>query len=330
MFIRNRTSFDARLTRARLGEPGGMAAVVVRAAYRIAEGALQISEEPPPLPSDPPDLSHHALWAGTSVTVAGDVFGPRSAPFQRLVSLVVGDVTTRLWTFGDRCWSRGISGGLRSSMPVPFERLTLSFARAFGGSFDVPAGRYPGTDLPFPGGCFAYALNEGGVGFYPDAVSAAERPLPNFELADRLVQQWSDRPTPGCFAPCPELAALRLLSPDAEEPMQAPRESEVVTRDGMLSRLLRTLHPAPGYLIFDNLAPGTPIHLDGVGRRAVSFRAPAPPARVRLRRGKSTDDVHSELRSIHINADDSVVRCVFGYFFTYRDGSEPSWILVEA
>ncbi|APR87637.1 Hypothetical protein A7982_12986 [Minicystis rosea] len=301
--------------------------MVVRAAYRVSQGSLTLCEEPAPLPSDPPDLSHHALWAGTSVTVAGDVLGPRSAPFQRLVSLAVGSVTTRLWTFGDRVWSRDASGALRASTPAPFERLSLSFSRAYGGFFDVPPGLYPGTDLPFPGGRFGYALNEGGIGFYADEAAAVGRPLPNFELADHLVQQWSDRPIPGCFVPCPELAALRVV---AAPGAVSSDERETLTREGMLARMLRGFHHAPGYLIFDDVAPGTPMSVDGIGREAMSFRAPPPPARVRLRRGKHTDDVRAELRSIHVDADDSVIHCVVGHFFTYEDGHEPSWIVVEA
>jgi hypothetical protein len=269
------------------------------------------------------------MWAGTSVTVAGEVFGPRSPPFQRLVSLAVGNIAVRLWAFGDRRWMRDLTGSLHASGPAPFERLPLSFAKAYGGRFDVPPGLYPGTELPFPGGRFGYALNEGGVGFYPDEASAAGRPLPNFELADQLIEQWSDRPVPGCFVPCPELTALRMAQPEGVGPTETPEQPNMPTRDGMLSRILRMPHPAPGYLIFDELAPGTPIQLDGVGRDVIRFHAPPPPARVRVRRGRSTDDARPEVRSIHINADDAVVRCVFGYFFTYEDGFEPSWILVE-
>lgn len=329
MFVRNRTSFNLGLARGRLGDRGGIAAVVVDYAYRVSRGELVLCAAPPALATDPPDLSHNALWAGTSVTVAGDVLGPISAPFQRHVSLAVGPVTTHLWAFGDRQWRRDSLGVLRPTAPAPFERMALSFTRAYGGYFDVPAGLYPGTELPFPGGRFGYALNQAGVGFYPDEGSAETRPLPNFELAHRTIQRWNDRPTPGCFVPCPDLPALRMDSLEGFVPAQKPVCEDVLTRDKMLSIMLRAQHPAPGYLIFDEVEPGTTVRVDGVGGEAVCFRVPAPPARVTVRRGKSDDEVGPKLRSIHIDVDQSIVRCVAGYSFVYRDGEEPSWIIVN-
>lgn len=329
MFVRNRTAFDVELAHGRLGDRGGIAALVLRSDYSVSSGVLRLSAEKALPSADIPGTWKQALWAGTSVTVAGDVLGPATAPFQRPLSIAVGSAAIRLWAFGDRRWIRDSLGSLRPSAPLPFQRLTLSFERAYGGYFDVAPGLYPGTELPFPGGRFAYPLNHLGVGFYPDQASAEGRPLPNFELAEQVIQQWSDRPTPGCLAPCPELGALRAVSSESLGPTQRDDRWDALSRDGMLARMLRGHHPAPGYLVFDEIHPGTTIRVDGVGDAPIAFSAPPPPARVRVRRGKREERISGELRHLHVDARRAIVRCVVGYPFMYREGDEPSWIIVE-
>jgi len=324
VFIRNKTSFEVVLAHGRLVDTRCVGAVIVRRAYRHAGGVLVPSDDhPSPVPTDPPDTSAHALWRGTSVTVAGDVYASPTATAGGTVTLTVGQLSRRLAVFGDRWWVRDRAGVLRASAPAPFESLSLSFSLAFGGAFEVPPGLFPGTDLPFPGGRVRYGLNDGGVGFYSDEAAAEGGALPNFELADQLIRAWTDRPVPGCFAPCPDLHALR--SAPVEGGSVDPRAPEA-----MFEGILRSLHHAPGYLVFDDLPPGTPICLDGLGHEAVRVNLPPPPARVRLRRGVTTSDTRTRLRSVHVDAGRSLVTCVWGYSFLYESGAAPSWILVEA
>jgi hypothetical protein len=322
MFLQNKTPFKAALARGKLVDSRSIGAVVVEVVHRYAHGRLEPHEGlPAPVPTDPPDTSRHAAWQGTSVTVAGDVYGSRAASYRQLVALAAGHAEQRLTVSGDRRWTRHGAGALRASTPVPFDRLTLSFARAFGGYFDLPPGLFPGTDLPFPGGRVGYGSNEGGVGFYADEAAAAGRPLPNFELADQMIQQWNDRPVPGCFVPCSELQALRMSPPGAG---RDPGSPEVI-----LSGIFRGLHHAPGYLVFDHLAPGTPLGLDGVGTERIRFAVPPPPVRVRLRLGARTNEAPPRLRSVHLDVDRALVSWAWGYSFLYEDGKAPSWVLVE-
>jgi hypothetical protein len=257
------------------------------------------------------------------VTAAGDVYGPSSAPFQRIVTLAVGGAACSLLVSGDRRWTRTL-GELVASAPAPFERLPLSFSLAYGGFFDVPPGLFPGTDLPYPGGRLAHPLNEGGVGFYLDEAAAEGHALPNFELADRPIKQWSDRPVPGCFVPCPELPGLRIA------PRGGMAAAPEAWKMGLLPMALRAHNPAPSYLVFDDLPAGTPIHLDGVGREAIRFDVPPSPVRLTLLRKPNREELQPELRSVHVDADRGLVSCVYGHPFLYREGHEPSWIVVEA
>jgi hypothetical protein len=98
----------------------------------------------------------------------------------------------------------------------------------------------------------------------------------------------------------------------------------------MFATMLRARHPAPGYLVFDHVPPGTPIRLDGVGRGPIRFEVPPAPVRVTLRRRLDGEPRPPELRSLHVDADGGIVSCVHGYGFLYEEGRAPSWILVEA
>jgi hypothetical protein len=320
MFVRNKTPFKVGLTHGGFAEGHCAGALVVVTTYRATPGKLTLCDAPPRVPTDPPDLSRQALWSGTSVTAAGDVYGPQSGHFQRIVSLAVGDVFRRLLVSGDRHWTPGLTGELEPSAPARFERIALSFARAYGGFVDVPPGLFPGSDLPFPGGRLAYPLNEGGVGFYLDKAAATGRALPNIEIIDHPVRQWSDRPMPGGFGPCPDLPALR---------MSPPERHEQPTGEQMFAGMFRGIHHAPGYLIFDALRPGTPIEIEGVGQGIVHFEVPPPPVRVTLRRAAGLESTRAELRSVHVDADRAMISCVHGYGFFYRDGDAPTWVLVE-
>lgn len=335
MFIRNRSTFSVALARGNLAGNIAVGAVSLRTEHRVIGARLLPCEEPlPSHPTDPPDPSRIALWFGASVTAAGEVYGPTAAPFARWATFTVGSAVARLRVSGERRWRRTILSELAASDPLPFERITLSFTRAFGGSIDVPPGLFPGTDLPFPGGRLGYATNPDGIGFHLDQAAAAGSLLPSFELANQLISKWDDRPEPGGFSSCPELPGLRLSPPRPSARITKPPEPQVGVGgaedlDHAITQGFRALHHAPGYLLFDELKPGTPIQLEGVGRRTIRFEAPAPPARVAVHRGRRTDDALPELRSVHVNAEQETVSCHYGYMFRYNQDQAPSWISVE-
>jgi hypothetical protein len=128
---------------------------------------------------------------------------------------------------------------------------------------------------------------------------------------------------PGCFVPCPELPALRVIP-------AASSRWHPESREAMLDNLYRAAHHAPGYLVFDDVPPGTFVQLEGVGGGPIRFDVPPPPVRVRLRRQGRYDETRHQLRSIHVNADSSTLSCVHGYSFAYRSDDAPSWVVVEA
>lgn len=322
MFVKNKTSFKVRLSRGRLVDERAVASLVLGVGYQHRAGTLTRTDEPPPPLQSPPDTSDHPLWEGTSVTGAGEIRSLNGDRSRRTATFMVGRNARQLAVFGNRRWVRARSGALEPSSPEPLDRITLSFDLAFGGSFDLAPGLFPGTDLPFPGGRIGYSPNEGGVGFYLDEQGAEGRALPNFELCDQLIRRWDDRPVPGCFVPCPELRALRT-------PPARGAPADMASAEAIVSGIFRDLHHAPGYLIFDELPPGTPIGLDGVGAQSVRFELPVAPARVRLR-GGTNNEPRPRLRSVHVDTERAIITCVWGYTFVYADGRAPSWVIVES
>lgn len=330
MWVRNQDKVVARLTRGHVTDEMAVAALVVPQAYQILPDSLvPLSELPAPAPHDPPDTSMYAVWEGVSVTVAGHVHGPSKAPFARLVSLRVGEVEKKIAVFGHRVWEKSFLGGLAPSDPLPFDRLELSLERAFGGGYDVPPGLMPGDNLPHPGFHCDHPMNPKGVGFYPDERAAVGAPLPNFERPGALLQRWSDSPEPAAFSPCRELVGWRtgreqfvqdhLVRGDSPESPMLPTPS------------FRIFHHAPPELIFDDLAAGTRIEVEGLASGPVRLSVPA--CRVRsdvepLGKKGTMVELPSRLRSIHIDADRGLLLTAHALSFRYDPRRAPRSVRV--
>jgi hypothetical protein len=324
MFVKNESRASPILKRGYVTDELAIAALVVPSAYRVHDDRLELLDAPPdPVPSDPPDTGMHVMWEGVSVTAAGTAHGPPKAPYVQPVSLRAGEQLRRLVVFGDRVWSRQLGGGLAASAPAAFEGIELSFARAFGGGWDVPPGLLEGTDLPHPGYRRHHLWNPGGVGYYPDAVRAAGAPLPNIERPDQLVQKWNDAPDPGGFTPCSDLLGFRMRDEtqahfaahaaagrawsDFPPPVPSPR----------------MLHHAPPDLILADLPPGAPIELVGVGERPLRLAIPSCPVRAEARGPRVVTKLSPRLRAVHVNADQQVARVVYDFSFRYDPRRAP-------
>ncbi|MDI1445068.1 DUF2169 domain-containing protein [Polyangium sp. 6x1] len=113
------------------------------------------------------------------VLALGWAFAPpgRKVP-ARSAKIEVGAMSKELWVVGDRVWKGGVA-----SEPVPFDKMPISWDRAFGGE--------------------GYGLNPVGRGFAPTKPEAGEpvHPLPNVELPKKLCASPRDRPPPAGFAP---------------------------------------------------------------------------------------------------------------------------------
>ena len=316
MFVRNDSAFQPALARGLVSDEVAVATITVECMFQITRAGLAPIPLAPRTPLDAPDVSKHVLWRGTSVTASGHVYGPRTEPCVRPISLRVGDRVENIAVFGERRWRRSFWGTLEPTLPMPFERIALSYECAFGGSYVESPGLFLGTNLPHPGGTIAHPLNPKGIGLYRDAKSAAGQLLPFIERSDELVREWNQRPRPAGLSPCPELMSLRAPTTEAQ------------LRGEPIAPALRVAHHAPGWLIFDRLAFGTRVSLVGVGKEPLAFEIPMPSFDVEAQSSHACRATRN-VRSVHIDADAQTMRVAHAYSFIYEPKHAPRLFVVR-
>lgn len=133
------------------------------------------------------------LKPGTDILLNGHAYAPRGSARDAAVSLQVGRVRKTVAVIGNRTWKKTLRG-YRPSDPEPFERIPLTYERAFGGTDPQP--RDPGKVDFVP-------ENPVGRGLVPRGSRQALEgiPLPNLEDPNRPIHRDDDRPNPACFAP---------------------------------------------------------------------------------------------------------------------------------
>jgi hypothetical protein len=129
--------------------------------------------------------------ASTDVALVGHAHAPDGHTTELDVGLVVGPVRKVVRVFGERAWyASGSSWAI--TPPRSFERLPLTYERAYGGR-DEHAADTARHDWEW--------RNPAGTGFA--TVGSAERldgtRLPNLECPDHLIGKWQDRPAPAGF-----------------------------------------------------------------------------------------------------------------------------------
>ncbi|MFM0521675.1 MULTISPECIES: DUF2169 domain-containing protein [Caballeronia] len=123
----------------------------------------------------------------TDILVMGDAIAPRGRAVTALeVSLRAAAIHKRLRVTGDRVWLRGVLG-LGMSSPAPFERMPVTYERAYGG-WDRSASKSEDHRLD--------DRNHVGTGFAVRVENCDGMRLPNIEFADQLIKDWKDRPAP--------------------------------------------------------------------------------------------------------------------------------------
>lgn len=200
----NRTPYRAERTVVmdKFGEKSWV--VVVKATYRVhLDGTTELAEqqlEPlfSPKYSGEPARSSILYEAdliparpATDVLLNGHAYAPGGKSARVVdVSMGVGPLRKQLRIFGDRCWEMGLLHRLSKSSPSAFERMPITYERAFGG--------WDKTDLD-PMEQRLYSRNPIGTGFATRASHLKGQLLPNVEDLACLISDWEDRPSPGGF-----------------------------------------------------------------------------------------------------------------------------------
>ncbi len=179
--------------------------VVVKATFNLKGGRAVLADQQAPLTLADEyrgEPAHSSLLHASDLAPfkpATDVFlegfaypGPRSRT-EVLVALRVGAMSKGVQVFGERIWDTSF-GIPTVSAPRPFERLELTWERAFGGSDD--------SHPEHPERCDANPVGRGFRG------ARSRRPLdgmllPNLEDPRALLRSPRDRPTPRGLGPLP-------------------------------------------------------------------------------------------------------------------------------
>jgi hypothetical protein len=207
MNLVNRTPFTANFFNTIAGEDFMLGSVVLRTMHRI-DGKLvpdpdrkwPVSPEPYKTEFGEFDGESPFVREGCDIFILGHAYPPSPAGTTAKVELRVGtSFQFSLVAFGDRRWVRQ-GRELVPSEPEPFQRMALTWERAFGGTCLVEGIKTP------------WVANPNGLGFYWEMSQAEGKPLPNLEDPQRTIQRWDDRPDPVATAPYSRDWGLRALN----------------------------------------------------------------------------------------------------------------------
>jgi hypothetical protein len=247
----------------------------------------------------------------TDVVLVGHAQAPRHAVPEIQVTFRVGPVGKVLRVLGERVWVRAM-GAISATRPVPFDRVPLSYDRAFGG-WD--------RSSPDPALHMFEPRNPVGIGFRaPGCVFEEGIALPNIEDPSAPLERYGHARAP---------AGVGFLSPNWQ-----PRAALAGTYDAAWSKERMPLLPrdfdrrffnaaSPGLTAPGYLRGNEPVLVEGaspLGR--LSFTLPgAPPPTCRVELAISSDvEVALHLDTVVVDTDRSRVLLLYRGFTALRDG----------
>jgi hypothetical protein len=193
--VENHTPFAADRAVLLDKDGGKVWVVVVKGTFRIeANGTCVLHEQQEPVTRVPQFTAEPGLSTllrdnelvidhpGTTVTLNASAYAPPGKEVQTMmVGVEAGPIRKYLHVAGDRWWVRSALG-LYITDPAPFERVPITWERAFGGSMHA---------------------NPSGTGFSATPRDLDGVALPNIEYPDDVVRSTRSRPAPAGYAAVP-------------------------------------------------------------------------------------------------------------------------------
>ncbi len=282
--------------------------VVVKGTWRINwDGALNLAEEQVPIQFAPqyygdPGASSLILDTelvlekpGTDCVLLGHAWAPQEkAPYVD-VTFAVGPVRQQARVFGERIWQKML-GMVSMSRPAPFEKIPLTWERAFGGT---------DTSWHDPAGHEYFLENPVGRGFVAQksAVTIDGLALPNIENPADPIKKPSQRPRPVGFG---------MVAPHWQ-----PRLGYAGTYDDAWRRTMSPLPPAdldprfhsaaaPGLVSPRHLTGSEQVLVEGAARQGrLQFALPGVVLRATVRRQRGEEEVSLRLDTVVVEPDES-------------------------
>ncbi|WP_071902871.1 DUF2169 family type VI secretion system accessory protein [Cystobacter ferrugineus] len=184
---------------------------------------------------------------GTDVYVTGHAWAPQGKPTKEgVVGVRVGSCRKVARVFGPRVWQQGL-WGVRPSAPLPYEQVPLRWERSVGGE------REP--------------CNPVGCGLYGSAREAVNKPLPNVEDVEQLLESPTQQVVPVGFGPVARHWELRRRYAGTYDAHWVERRAPLWPRD-FDERFFQAA--APGLNVASRLKGGEEVVLEGLspdGRR---------------------------------------------------------------
>lgn len=192
MDLVDHAGFPARLYRGVIDEQRLFASLVVKTAWTVVDGVLRLDQAqdwmvldgPKPTPEGVLPTDQCFFKAGADLFVLGAARSATPVTRQR-VEVRIGDAfSVQVEAIGRRVWRKRLLRAPEATDPEPFSEMPLTMAQSFGGS-----DTWDELPIPFPD-------NPAGTGYYVNADSAINRPLPGIEDPAAPIRKWDDRPEP--------------------------------------------------------------------------------------------------------------------------------------
>lgn len=318
--ISNRTPFA--FEPAFLSDEEGRPAFVpiVKGTFAIAgTGSLEVAEQRPVNLAgehwgDPETSSYRYepecafMKPATDIVLLGHAYSPHSSAIEVPVGIRVGTVQKIVTVVGDRDWEPGLSGRIRMTPPLPFERMPLIYERAFGG-WDRRDPEQPACEL----------RNPIGTGFRVHWDVPEPTPLPNLEDPGDRIQTPQDRPAPAGFGfLSPHWLPRASFAGTYDDDWTAER-SPLLPRD-FDRRFFSAASPgliAPGYLRGDE--PVTVVNASPRGQLNFALPSIAAPRVAVTLRGAGVRALNTQLDTLIVDTDEHLVTLIWRAYLTVSD-----------
>lgn len=279
-------------------------AVVAKATYEFTNEGLRLADKQLPLQlvdvyPGPPESSELTVASdrvlhkpATDVLLKGHAQIPHRRSTEVDVVLRVGPVEKVVRVFGNRVWHSSV-GRARPTAPAPFERMPLTWSRAYGG---IDSTTHE-----------ALRSNPVGVGFRgkksPAPLNGA--PLPNLESPSTLMRDPEDRCVPAAFGPlAPHWEGRQRLAGTYDDAWRSSRAPFLP--DDYDPRFQQVAPPdqvVPGYLKGGEAAEI--LNASALGR--LSFRVPQVVLEAHLRTLDGDEPIATQLDTVVIDGDEGRV-----------------------
>ncbi|AKT42712.1 DUF2169 family type VI secretion system accessory protein [Chondromyces crocatus] len=299
----NHTKFPASVFRMAFGEDKVAASLLTRVTYGLdgtkfipsAEQPWIVSSAPWRGPQGPMDSDLVFIKGGVDLFVFGHAYALRGKPTPQMdVEVAVDDWKSTVKVFGERVWWKPM-GTLVPTNPIPFTIMPLQPAYAFGGK-----DTWDEREIAWPD-------NPEGKGFYLEAASAVDRPLPNLENPDERIQRWDDRPEPAGTTPIAITTSMRM------------KRGASFDERGQVTELRPVLYNAAyPRLVAPRLKPGQTVRLTGVHPSGpLSFQLPDARLFARVRFGDDVREVPLAIDQIGFELEAKRAFIAYRYPFRY-------------